>query len=78
MVYCRNGEEWYKFRAAILPLLKKPVVQAYAHQQIKVAGTFVDYIQSNLEEGSSGYINDIFQHLLKFTIEGISMIHFYL
>ncbi|KAJ9594261.1 hypothetical protein L9F63_014317 [Diploptera punctata] len=49
-----NGEDWYKFRAAILPLLRKQIFQAYIDQQKKVAETFVDYIQTNLKENSEG------------------------
>ncbi|PSN54195.1 hypothetical protein C0J52_03559 [Blattella germanica] len=64
-----NGGDWYKFRAAILPLLRKQVVEAYADRQRKVAETFVEYIQLKIEKNPTGKITDIFQDLLKFTIE---------
>lgn len=69
---CRNGEEWYKFRAAILPLLHPRVVKAYADCHTQVASRFVDYIQMKINETSSDTINDICQDLMKFSIEGIS------
>jgi hypothetical protein len=66
----RNGEEWYKFRAAILPLLQPRIVKAYADQHMQVANNFVDYIQMKINESSSETINDICQDLMKFSIEG--------
>lgn len=68
-----NGEEWYKFRAAILPLLQPRVVKAYADQHKQVARSFVDYIQMKINETSSETINDICQDLMKFSIEAISV-----
>jgi cytochrome P450 len=68
----RNGEEWYKYRAAILPLLRTSVVKAYANQHVQVARNFVDYIQMKMDETSSEIVTDICQHLLRFTIEGTS------
>lgn len=71
-MFYRNGEEWYKFRAAILPLLHPRVVKAYADQHMQVASSFVDYIQMKINETSSETINDICQDLMKFSIEGTS------
>ncbi|XP_069692677.1 probable cytochrome P450 49a1 [Periplaneta americana] len=68
-----NGEEWYKFRAAVLPLLHTRVVQAYIEPQKQVAQSFVDYLQTKMDETSSDVVTDIFQHLLRFTIEAISV-----
>lgn len=68
----RNGEEWYKYRAAILPLLRTSVVKAYADQHMQVARNFVDYIQMKMDEISSDIMTDVCQHLFKYTIEGTS------
>ncbi|XP_021914797.1 probable cytochrome P450 49a1 isoform X1 [Zootermopsis nevadensis] len=68
-----NGEEWYKYRAAILPLLRTSVVKAYADQHMQVARNFVDYIQMKMDEISSDIMTDVCQHLFKYTIEAISV-----
>jgi hypothetical protein len=41
---------------------------------MQVARRFVDYIQMKMDETSSEILTDICQHLLRFTIEGISQI----
>jgi hypothetical protein len=70
LLWSRNGEEWYKFRSAILPLLQPRVVKAYISQHMQVACNFVDYIHMKMDESSSEIINDICHHLMKFSIEG--------
>jgi cytochrome P450 len=74
-LWFRNGEEWYKFRSAILPLLQPSVVKAYANQHMQVASNFVDYIQMKMDESSSEIVTDICQHLMKFSIEGTSLLY---
>jgi len=71
----RSGEEWYKFRSAILPLLQPHVVKAYAKQHKQVASNFVDYIQMKMDESSSEIVTDICQHLMKFSIEGMLLLY---
>lgn len=71
----RSGEEWYKFRSAILPLLQPHVVKAYAKQHTQVASSFVDYIQMKMNESSSEIVTDICQHVMKFSIEGMLLLH---
>jgi thymidylate synthase ThyX len=70
----RNGEEWYKFRSAILPLLQPHVVKAYANEHMQIASSFADYIQMKMDESSSEIVTDICQHLMKFSIEGMSLL----
>ncbi|KAF2879869.1 hypothetical protein ILUMI_26299 [Ignelater luminosus] len=67
-----NGEEWYRFRNAILPLLKTKVVNSYLDRHESVADTFVEYIKRNINHDL--VLNDLFSHLLKFTIEAISVV----
>ena len=71
----RSGEEWYKFRSAILPLLQPHVIKAYAKQHMQVASNFVDYIQMKMDESSSEIVTDICQHLMKFSIEGMLLLY---
>jgi len=71
----RSGEEWYKFRSAILPLLQPHVIKAYAKQHMLVAKNFVDYIQMKMDESSSEIVTDICQHLMKFSIEGMLLLY---
>lgn len=76
ILWCsRSGEEWYKFRSAILPLLQPHVVKAYAKQHMQVANSFVDYIQMKMDESSSEIVTDICQHLMKFSIEGMLLLY---
>lgn len=63
-----NGAEWYKFRTAVLPLLKPNIVGSYLRSHESIADAFVDYIGRNVNE--NGALKDIFNHLLKYTIEG--------
>lgn len=64
-----NGEEWYKFRSGVTPLLKNNLVQSYAKEHEAVADTFVEYIR--VKRNNNYILEDLFLHLLKFAIEGI-------
>lgn len=64
-----NGEDWYKLRSGVTPLLKSSLVQGYSKEHKDVADTFVEYIGINRNDNY--ILEDLFQHLLKFTIEGI-------
>ncbi|KAJ4431876.1 hypothetical protein ANN_20482 [Periplaneta americana] len=46
---------------------------AYIEPQKQVAQSFVDYLQTKMDETSSDVVTDVFQHLLRFTIEAISV-----
>lgn len=63
-----NGEEWYKFRQGINALLKTNVVKSYETSHKKIAEDFGEYIAEM--RGENGVLEDVFGHLLKFTIEG--------
>ncbi|XP_074028255.1 probable cytochrome P450 49a1 isoform X2 [Leptinotarsa decemlineata] len=67
-----NGDEWYKFRGGVTPLLKPKMLERFIEQQEDVAAKFVDYIESSVDE--SGVLNDTMEHLLKFAIEAISIV----
>lgn len=67
-----NGEEWYKFRTGVNSLLKTNFITTYKDQQIDVAHSFVKYIAHNRD--NNNVLNDLFEHLLKYTIEAISVI----
>lgn len=64
-----NGGDWYKLRSGVTPLLKNSLVQSYAEEHEAVANTFVEYIQ--IKRNDNYVLEDLFQHLLKFAIEGI-------
>lgn len=64
----RNGEEWYHFRKAVNPLLSKGLLENYKERQQYVANRFIDYIER--QKSDTGTINDVYSHLLKFSIEG--------
>lgn len=66
-----NGEEWYKLRSSVLPLLKPPLLEKYKSRQKVVADSFVTYIQQNRD--SNNYLNDVWNHLIKFAIESKEM-----
>ncbi|XP_075229095.1 putative cytochrome P450 49a1 isoform X2 [Lycorma delicatula] len=66
-----NGDEWYHFRQALLPLLKKNVIEAYKDRQQDVAVRFINYVQNKKDKNN--LLTDVFQHLLRFTIEAISV-----
>lgn len=63
-----NGEEWYKLRKGVTPLLKFQLIEPYKKKQKEIAETFIEYIKTYRDENF--VLNDIFSHLLKFTIEG--------
>lgn len=63
-----NGKEWYKYRQGVLPLLKTNIVQSYADRHENVANNFIKYIKRNRNDGM--ILEDVFRHLLRFTIEG--------
>ncbi|KAF5295478.1 hypothetical protein FQR65_LT10466 [Abscondita terminalis] len=67
-----NGEEWYKFRTGAIPLLKPNLVKAYKKAHAEIAEDFIKYIEKNLDENL--VLSDLFNHLLKFTIEAISVV----
>lgn len=69
-----NGEEWYKYRQGVLPLLKTNLVRSYISKHEKIADNFVRYIDENRNECL--ILEDIFTHLLKYTIEGTNLIIF--
>lgn len=63
-----NGEEWYKLRGGVTPLLKSSLVQSYSAEHESIANAFVEYIK--IKRNNEGILEDLFQHLLKFSIEG--------
>lgn len=63
-----NGEEWYRFRNGVTPLLKKSVVESYERRHEDVADGFVKYARGARNE--EGVLEDVFQHVLKFAVEG--------
>ncbi|XP_008190935.1 cytochrome P450 CYP12A2 [Tribolium castaneum] len=67
-----NGEEWYKMRKGVTPLLKLQLIEPYKRQQEDIAKTFVEYVKTHRDENF--VLRDIFSHLLKFTIEAISIV----
>ncbi|KAJ3662902.1 hypothetical protein Zmor_007219 [Zophobas morio] len=67
-----NGEEWYKMRKGVTPLLQHQVINPYKKQQQEIAKIFTDYVK--LHRGENFVLQDIYSHLLKFTIEAISVV----
>ncbi|KAK4877717.1 hypothetical protein RN001_010223 [Aquatica leii] len=67
-----NGEEWYKFRTGATPLLKPDLVKAYEERHETIGDAFIKYINENLDKNL--ILHDLFNHLLKFTIEAISVV----
>uniref|UniRef100_A0A1B6MLQ6 Cytochrome P450 n=1 Tax=Graphocephala atropunctata TaxID=36148 RepID=A0A1B6MLQ6_9HEMI len=67
-----NGEEWYHFRRAINPILNTKLLQTYLERQQNVADRFVDYVEK--QKNDDGLFTDLYSHLLKFSIEGISIL----
>lgn len=67
-----NGEEWYHFREGVNPLLKKTLLQRYIPQQTEIAKEFVQYIARNTNQ--NGVMEDLFQHLFRYSIEAISIV----
>lgn len=62
-----NGEEWHHFRKGVNPLLKTQLVSCYADQHESIAKDFVKYINRTKHKD---LLEDIFTHLLKYSIEG--------
>ncbi|RZC32340.1 cytochrome P450 CYP12A2-like [Asbolus verrucosus] len=62
-----NGDEWFKLRQGVTPLLKIQLIAAYKSEQEDIAKTFVHYIKTYRDENN--ILNDLYSHLLKFTIE---------
>lgn len=62
-----NGEEWYKYRSAVTPLLKPNIYSPYAEQHLQIAKDFVEYLKT--KRNREGVVEDLYQHLLKFAIE---------
>lgn len=63
-----NGEEWYKFRKGVMPLLKSSVVKTYAGSHEEIADSFVKYI--TISRDNNLILSDLYSHLIKFSIEG--------
>lgn len=63
-----NGDEWYKFRQGVNPLLKTNLIGVYKDRQLKVAKAFVEYIK--MKRNQEFVLDNMFSHLLKFTVEG--------
>lgn len=63
-----NGEEWYKFRKGVIPLLKSSVVKNYAGNHEEIADSFVKYIEKSRDNNL--ILSDLYSHLIKFSIEG--------
>ncbi|GLV45684.1 Cytochrome P450 12b2 [Carabus blaptoides fortunei] len=66
-----NGEEWYVYRSAVTPLLKPNIYTAYAKQNLEIANDFVEYLKT--KRNKEDIVRDVYQHLLKFSIESISI-----
>lgn len=71
-----NGEEWHKFRSGVLPLLKASVVEKYKARHEDVSRTFVEHIK-DARNNENLIVEDIYQHILKFAIEGMCVIFFF-
>ncbi|XP_068893179.1 cytochrome P450 CYP12A2-like [Tenebrio molitor] len=67
-----NGEEWYRLRKGVTPLLKSQLIESYKKQQKEIANTFVEYVKKHRDENLT--LSDVYTHLLKFTIEAISVV----
>ncbi|XP_019871673.2 cytochrome P450 CYP12A2-like [Aethina tumida] len=67
-----NGEEWYKFRTGVVSLLKPGVVSRYTQRHEIVAKNFIKYL--DMQKDSSNVVEDLFEHLQRFTIEAISVV----
>ncbi|CAH1170206.1 unnamed protein product [Phaedon cochleariae] len=67
-----NGEEWYKFRGGINTLLNPKLLETYRNEQGVVARRFVSYIEK--ERNQNLVLNDLVEHLMKFSIEAISLV----
>ncbi|KAI4469416.1 cytochrome p450 family 4 [Holotrichia oblita] len=67
-----NGEEWYKYRQGVMPLLKANLVRSYRQKHEEIADNFVEYIDKNMNRML--ILEDVFTHLLKYTIEAISVV----
>lgn len=63
-----NGEEWYKFRSGVLPLLRTNVVAKYEARHHDVAYAFVEYVKG--VRNADFIVEDIYQHILKYAVEG--------
>lgn len=63
-----NGEEWYKYRTGVTPLLKSSLVQLYLKHHEDIADAFVSYAKQ--KKGADGRLTDVYQHILKYAIEG--------
>ncbi|XP_028147894.2 probable cytochrome P450 12a5, mitochondrial isoform X2 [Diabrotica virgifera virgifera] len=67
-----NGEEWYKFRGGVNPLLKVNLIDSFKKEQQDIAEKFVIYIRKEMDQDKVVY--NILEHLLKFAIEAISVV----
>lgn len=63
-----EGEEWYKFRGAITPLLNTKLIRSYSKRHEDVANRYVQYIRT-IRNGNN-YVEDLYQHLLRYAVEG--------
>lgn len=64
-----NGNEWYHFRGGVNPLLKTSLVSNYTDKHTVVAKDFIKYINKH-KQNETDLLQDIFTHLLKYSIEG--------
>lgn len=62
-----NGEEWYKYRQGVTPLLKANIVQSYKERHEGIAADFVGYVERN--RNKAFVLEDVFKHTLKYAIE---------
>ncbi|CAB3369418.1 Hypothetical predicted protein [Cloeon dipterum] len=67
-----NGEEWYKFRKAINPLLKPSIYKPYYGRHKQVAKKFVESLKSCLD--SQHILRDVHSHLTNYSILAISVV----
>ncbi|CAH0546821.1 unnamed protein product [Brassicogethes aeneus] len=67
-----NGDEWYKFRTGVTPLLRNPVVAHYLNKHEIVAKDFLSYLESKSNENN--VVNDLYELLQRYTIEAISVV----
>ncbi|XP_057662779.1 cytochrome P450 CYP12A2-like [Diorhabda carinulata] len=66
------GEEWYKFRTGVNPLLKNSITDFYIKEHEDVAKNFVRYIHNEI--GDDNILRDVVEHVSKFAIEAISVV----
>lgn len=63
-----DGPEWHQYRAVANRLLAPDLVRAYQLQHQDIARAFVRHVR--MSRSTEGVLQDVYTHLLQFTIEG--------